>query len=411
MKKRSNEAPRRAVVGRRLAFVLVAYAFAVTMLGTTLPTPLYPIYRAEMGFSELIVTVIFAVYAAGVIAALVLAGGWSDRLGRRRMLLAGIAFSAASAVAFLIGGSLLSLAALLIGRVLSGLSAGIFTGTATVAVVELAPPDRRSRAALVATAANIGGLGLGPVLAGMLAQYVTLPLLLPFVVHLGLLVVATAGVFVAPETVEVDNGMPLRQRLRPQRLQVPAEVREVFVPAAIAGFAGFMVSGLFTAVAPAFLAQILGLKNHALAGLVVFTFFAASIVGQLALGRVSRPRALPIGCVMLILGVGLVGAGIGTASLILLLGGAVVAGFGQGLSFRAGLASVTDYSPSDRRGEVTSTLFTVLYVAISIPVIGIGVAGQFFGLVTAGLAFAAIVAVLSGISLAILLKRTKPSVG
>ena len=46
---------RRAVVGRRLAFALVAYAFAVTMLGTTLPTPLYPIYQARMGFSELIV--------------------------------------------------------------------------------------------------------------------------------------------------------------------------------------------------------------------------------------------------------------------------------------------------------------------------------------------------------------------
>ncbi len=330
MTQRSNELRRRAAVGRRLAFVLVAYAFTVTMLGTTLPTPLYPIYRVEMGFSELIVTVIFAVYAAGVISALVLAGGWSDRVGRRPMLLLGIACSAASAFAFLIGGGLLSLAALLAGRVLSGLSAGIFTGTATVAVVELAPPERKDRAALVATAANMGGLGLGPVLAGVLAQYVALPLLLPFIVHLGLLVAATIGVMVVPETVDVTRRMPLRQRLRPQRLRVPAEVRGVFVPAAISGFAGFMVLGLFTAVAPAFLAQVLGLTNHALAGLVVFTLFAASTAGQLALERVSRQRALPIGCVMLILGVGLVGVGIGAASLILFLAGAVVAGLGQG---------------------------------------------------------------------------------
>jgi MFS family permease len=394
---------RRAVVGRRLAFALVAYAFAVTMLGTTLPTPLYPIYQARMGFSELIVTVIFAVYAAGVIAALVLVGSWSDRVGRRPMLLAGLALSAASAVTFLIGGGLLSLPALLIGRVVSGLSAGIFSGTATVAVVELAPPECRGRATLIATAANMGGLGLGPVLAGVLAQYAALPLLVPFIAHLVLLAVATAGVVLSPETVEVAH----RARLRPQRLRVPAEARGVFVPAAIAGFAGFMV--LFTAVAPAFLAQVLGLSNHALAGLVVFAVFAASTAGQLALERVPQRRALPIGCLILIVGVGLVGAGVSTASLILLLAGAVVAGLGQGLGFRAGLASVSAHSPSDRRGEVTSSLFAILYVAISIPVIGVGVAAQGFGLVPATLAFAAIVATLSGVALAILLRRAKPS--
>jgi MFS family permease len=107
----------------------------------------------------------------------------------------------------------------------------------------------------------------------------------------------------------------------------------VFVPAAIAGFAGFMVLGLFTAVAPAFLAQVLGLSNHALAGLVVFAVFAASTAGQLALERVPQRRALPIGCLILIVGVGLVGAGVSSASLILLLAGAVVAGLGQGLGF------------------------------------------------------------------------------
>lgn len=392
-------------MSRQLAFALVAYAFAVTMLGTTLPTPLYPIYQARMGFSELIVTVIFAVYAAGVIAALVLVGSWSDRLGRRPMLLAGLALSAASAVAFIIGGGFLSLSALLIGRVVSGLSAGIFTGTASVAVVELAPQERRGHATLIATAANMGGLGLGPVLAGVLAQYAVLPLVVPFIAHLVLLGIATAGVVLAPETVEVTQ----QARLRPQRLQVPAEVRAVFVPAAIGGFAGFMVLGLFTAVAPAFLAQVLALSNHALAGLVVFAVFVASTAGQLALERVPQRRALPIGCLILIVGVGLVGAGVGTASLIVLLAGAVVAGFGQGLGFRAGLASVTTHSPSDRRGEVTSSLFTILYVAISIPVIGVGVAAQRFGLVPATLAFAAIVATLSGVALAILLRRAKPS--
>src|SRR2546421_9691812 len=121
----------------QLAFVGAAYAFAVTMLGTTLPTPLYPLYQRRFGFSELMITVIFATYTAGVICALLLLGGLSDEIGRRPMLGLGLAFSALSAVAFLLANGL---GLLLVGRVLSGLSAGAFTGTATPARVELAAP-------------------------------------------------------------------------------------------------------------------------------------------------------------------------------------------------------------------------------------------------------------------------------
>lgn len=389
---------------RRFAFGLVSYAFAVTMLGTTLPTPLYPLYRAQLGFSELLVTVIFAMYAVGVIAALLLLGGMSDQVGRRRMLLAGIALSAASAVTFLVGGGV---AVLLLGRVLSGLSAGIFTGTATVTVVELAAPSRRSWATLVATAANMGGLGCGPLLAGLLAQYAPLPLRLCFIVDLVLLVVAAAGVIATPETVET----PGRMRFRPQRLRVPAQVRGVFVPAAMAGFAGFAVLGLFTAVAPAFLGQILGLPDHALTGAVVFVLFASSTAGQLMLDRVPPRWAPPAGCLTLVVGVGLVAGGIGAPSLMLLILGAVVAGLGQGLSFRAGLAAVTAAGPAQRRGEVASSFFVVLYVAISIPVIGVGLAAAAFGLPTAGIGFAIAVAVLALLAVLGLLRRPAVTAG
>ena len=160
-------------MSRRRAFVCVAFAFAVAMLGTTLPTPLYPIYREEFDFSNLTITVIFALYAAGVIAALLLFGNLSDAIGRRRALLPGLALSAASAVVFLLADGL---PLLFTGRILSGLSAGIFTGTATATLVDLAPAGETQRATLVATVVNIGGLGLGPLLAGVLAQYAADPL-------------------------------------------------------------------------------------------------------------------------------------------------------------------------------------------------------------------------------------------
>ncbi|GHO84749.1 putative multi-drug efflux transporter [Dictyobacter formicarum] len=388
----------KAPVGRHPGFVLVSYAFAVTMMGTTLPTPLYPIYQQGIGFSSLLVTVIFATYAVGVIAALLLFGQLSDEIGRRWVLLAGLLLSAASALAFLFAGDL---TLLFVGRMLSGLSAGIFTGTATAALVDLAPQEEQRKATLIAAGVNMGGLGLGPLLSGVLAQYAVQPLRLVFIINLILLVLAIAGILMIPEPVEVKTNV----RLRLQRLRVPAQVRATFIHAAIPGFVGFAVLGLFTAVAPEFLNQTLHIPNHALTGLVVFAVFASSTVGQLLLERFPQRLTLPAGCIGLIIGLVLVASGLQAHSLALLVTGAVVAGLGQGLSFRAGLAEINARSPSTQRGEIASSFFVVLYVAISIPIIGVGMAAQIFGLQVAGIAFSAIMAILALIALIILVTR------
>lgn len=385
----------------RLAFCGVAFAFLVVMLSATLPTPLYPIWQQRYGFSQLIITCIFAAYAVGVIGALVLAGSWSDQLGRRRMLAAGLGFAALSAVLFLLFNGL---GGFIAARVVSGVSAGIFTGTATAAVVELAPPVWRGLATFVATACNMLGLGLGPLVAGLLVQYAPWPVHLPFVVDLVLLAIGGAGVWYAPETVR----LPQRACLRPQRLGLPASVRHVFVPAVIAGFAGFAVLGLFTALVPALMGQVLGYSNLAVVGAVVFLLFAASTAGQLVQGKVPEAARLPLGCAILAAGAGLLGVAIGLASLIWLLAGAVVAGAGQGLSFRAGMGLVAAASPTEQRGGVISTFFVVLYIAISVPIIGVGFAASLLGLSTAGILFSAVVAVL-GLAALLSLRWVRPA--
>jgi MFS family permease len=386
-------APRRRTVARPLAFWLVAVAFAVTMFGTTLPTPLYVLYQQELGFSEDMLTVIFAVYAAGVLAALLLFGRASDQLGRRRVLLVGLACAALSSVAFLFDQGL---ALLLVGRVLSGLSAGIFTGTATAALVDLAGTGQGRRATLVATVSNIGALGLGPLVAGFLAQFAPLPLRVPFWVDLGLVLLAVLAVRLMPETVDV----PEHPRLRISRPDLPPEVRPAFVRAATAGFAGFAVLGLFAAVAPSFLLDLLHEPGHVLSGAVVFTLFAASALGQVALAERLGQRALAVGCVALIAGMGLLVAGLAATSLAFVIAAAVVAGLGQGLCMRAGLGAVNSRAPAERRAGVASTFFIVMYVGISLPVIGVGIAATGLGLQTAGIACSIAVAAIATIALA-----------
>ena len=378
---------------------LAGFAFLVTMLGTTLPTPLYPALEHRFGFGELTTTVVFAVYPLGVTAALLACGRWSDQLGRRPMLLAGLACSAASAVLFLLHGSMAGVYA---GRVLSGFSAGIFTGTATATLVDLADSDGSSgeSAGLVAAAVNMGGLGLGPLLAGVLVQWFPSPLTLSFLVDLVLLAVAGAGVLLLPETVQRAP----RPRLRPQRIHVPTEVRPVFVRAAIAGFAGFAVMGLFTAVSPAFLGQVLHHTSPALVGLVVFSVFFASVLGQVASVRMPTGLSLSLGCCLLIAGMVVLASSLLAASLALLVVGGVVAGVGQGLSFRAGLGSVGEASPADQRGAISSAFFVALYVGIALPVVGFGVLSTSVGLVPAGVAFSAMVGVLAAVVLVLLLR-------
>lgn len=375
-----------------------ACVFAVCMVGTTLPTPLYGLYRQEIGFSSLMVTVIFAVYALGVIGALVLAGGISDVVGRRPVLLIGLGLSGASALCFVLQDGLPLLFA---GRLLSGFSAGLFTGAATVAIVELAPLGSRERAGFLATAANMGGLGCGPLLAGVLAHYAPWPLHLTYLVDLVLVAAASVTALFLPETAP-ERGTPT-SALRPRMPRVPTAIRSRFVPAALAGFAGFALLGLFTSVSPSFMSGTLGVHNLAVSGLVVFVVFAASTVGQLSLEAVGVRRALPAGCAILVAGMALIAASLTTGSLALLVAGAVVGGFGQGLAFRAGLTTVTQAAPPDRRGEVTSAFFVVAYLGISLPVVGVGALALSVGLRDAGLVFAAFMGLLAaGIGVVVL---------
>ncbi|MCP3811905.1 MFS transporter, partial [Mycobacteriaceae bacterium Msp059] len=333
----------------RFSFALLAYAFLAIMLGTTLPTPMYALYADRMLF------------------ALLVFGRWSDAVGRRPILLASVVAALASAGVFLVADSV---PVLLIGRVLSGISAGLFTGSGTAAVIEAAPPAWRSRAAAVASQR-----------IGLLAMNLE-PLLLPFIVHIVLAVLAGVAVLIVPETSSRAGGIRL------QRLSVPIEVRRVFIIAALAAFAGFTVTGLYTAVAPSFLSNVIGITNHAVAGAMAFSIFAASALAQIFATRIPPQRAVAVGCAILVFGMIILAVALYFSSLPGLIAAAVVSGAGQGISFSRGLAAVAEQTPAERRAEVSSTYFVVAYVALSIPVVGVGFAAQDWGLCTAGITFA-----------------------
>jgi hypothetical protein len=374
--------------GHRAGFWLVGLVFLLTMAFSAVPAPLYVLYAARDGFGPLMVTVIFAAYAAGVIASLFLAGHLSDWLGRRRM--------AATAVAVN-----------LVAGVISGISIGMLTATATAYLSELDAAGHgglaRRRAEITATAANLGGLGFGPLVAGFLAQYVADPLQVPYLVFEAFMLIGLAVLALVPETVPRP---PARPAYRPQRVSVPADQRPLFFAAGAAAAAGFALLGLFTSLAPGFIAGTLHDPSHALAGAATFAVFGAAAVAQVVLARASLRRQLAIGMGVLLLGLVLITAAVWAASLALLLAGGVLAGSGVGALFKGSVSTVLGIAPPGARGETLAGLFLAAYLGLAVPVVALGVATELLSARTAVSGFAAVLAAAAALVSRPLLRRS-----
>jgi MFS family permease len=391
----------------RYGFWVVAYAFAVTMAFSAVPAPLYVLYQARDHFGSFLVTVIFVAYAAGVVVSLFLAGHLSDWFGRRPVLVIAVVINMASGAAFLLWPSL---PGLIVGRLVSGISIGMLTATATAALSELhasaRPGARPARAQMVSAAANLGGLGLGPLLAGLLAQYAPAPLQLPYLVSEALMLLAVIALAAIPETAARPDPRP---RYRPQRVSVPAAHRPLFFAAGLASAVDFALFGLFTSLAPGFLAGTLHDHSHALAGAVAFVVFGAAALAQIAASRMTLAQQLRFGLPAVAAGLVLVVVAVWLPSLPLLLAGGVLAGAGAGASFRGSIATVSSIAPPQARGEVLAGLFLAAYAGLAVPVLGLGVATQLLSTRVAVLGFAAaLILVVAAVSRRLLGTGSRP---
>jgi MFS family permease len=235
-----------------------------------------------------------------------------------------------------------------------------------------------------------GAVGLGPLLAGLLAEYAGWKTHLVFVVYLALLLLAIAAVLLVPETVEPRR----RPTLRVQRLAVPVEIRAQFISPALAMFAAFAVVGLFVSLVPSFLGGELHERNHAAAGIVVFTLFACATAAQLVLHRLMSRRAMTIGIGWLLAGLALLLLGLSLEELSVFVVATILCGIGIGLVIMGALATVNRIAPPEHRGETLSSLFVAAYLGLSIPAIGVGIASEPAGFFRSTLVCAIGVAVL-----------------
>ncbi|MFZ0214989.1 MAG: MFS transporter [Candidatus Dormiibacterota bacterium] len=389
------------------AFWLVAVTFAAAMAFSTVPSPLYALYQAQDHFSAFTVTIVFAVYAVGVVASLLLAGHVSDWVGRKRVLISAIALEVLAAVVFAVWPQV---AGLLVARFVTGLGVGMLTATATAYLHDLhrltRPGQGTGRFEIVSSAANIGGLGLGPLLAGALAQFAPEPLLTPYVLFAIALLLSVIAISVSPETVVPP---PERPRYRPQRISVGQGAHTRYLAAAGAAFSAFAIYGLFTSLAAGFVEGTLGVSNHLVIGAVIFVMFAASALAQIASGWLPPGSRLAVGIVAEALGLVVLALGMEGASLVLFLIGAAIAGLGAGVLFKTAIGTVSRLATERTRGESLAGLFLIAYLGLIGPVVGLGVATQFLPELTALLWFTgALLAVLVAVAVVARIGSRRP---
>jgi len=387
--------------GRSLVgFWVVVFAFTTIMAFTTVPTPLWSLFAQRDRFSSFTVTIVFGVYALAVALSLFLAGHLSDWDGRRRVLMPALALQIVAGAVFLLWPSL---PGLLVARVVSGLGIGAVAATAMAWLSELHGKSGR-RAQVIATGANLGGLGLGGLIAGALVQWAGSPLRVPFIVFSALLVLAWVALLAAPETRRRPSPRP---RYRPQRVAVPAGARESFFAAALGAAIAFAVFGLLTSLAPTFLAQTLHERSHLLAGAMSFAVFATAALAQTL--TASRPThqllagAIPAalaGLALLTVAVWLPSPSFGV-----FLAGDIVVGTGCGLMFKGAISTVSEISTPDHRAEALAGVYLASYLGLAGPVIGLGALTQIASTRVSLLAFTGLLAVGILIATPVLLER------
>jgi len=156
----------------RSGFGAAAFAFLIVMAVATLPSPLYGLYRTRDHLSALTITVVFAIFAGSTIAVLQRDSSIAARIGRRGTMLVAVA---TMMVAVGVLAAWKDLPGLLIGRLVTGVSVGLAAGTAITYLIELRlradPKASPVRARTIGTSVTVGALGVGPLIAGCLAQW------------------------------------------------------------------------------------------------------------------------------------------------------------------------------------------------------------------------------------------------
>jgi MFS family permease len=360
----------------RAGFWAAASVAGLALWASAAPTVVYPLYAAEWQLQPSVTTAIFAIYPLVLVPVLIVFGNLSDVIGRRAVILMGLAALTGGSVAF---GLAPDLTWVFIGRALMGVGVGLSLSPATAAMVEFGGRDGARRASSATTAATATGLALATIVGGALVQYAPAPVHLSFWVLTAVTVLVGGLVFALPRHTRDEAAGPWRPRLP----RMPREERAAFTAGTLGISAAYAMGAIFLALG-AQIARDLVRSDNAFVNGAIISISAVTIGVVAVLARPLRPRvAVTLGPVLALVGLGLlIVAGL-DHSLAAFIASSLVAGAGYSLMFSGGLGLVTSSAPAHHRAAVISAAYVVGYLAQAVAALGLGVLAT-----TSGLQFA-----------------------
>lgn len=363
---------------------------ALCLWASGAPSVLYPVYAAEWHLPAVVTTSVFGTYPLALLVTLLVFGGVSDAIGRRRAILVGVALITVAAAAFAFAPNV---GFLFLGRVLQGVGTGFALSAASASLVENSVFRNPRIASSLTTVSTSGGLTLSLVLTGVFAQHLPLPLVLSFVVLFVLGAVAFALVWLTPDDA------PAGARWTPRPLRLAPGIRLPFAAATLSVAIAFAVGAMFLSLGAQMARQFTGTNDLAVIGLLLGVSTVVIMVVALLIGRVPALVSITAGAGVSLVGLGIMAAAASTGSMTLFLLWCVVGGAGYSLAFTGGLALVNRAAPAHHRGGTLSLVYLFSYLGQTLTAIGAGALATAVGLATAVDVMAPIIAALCAAAL------------
>ena len=369
------------------AFAGAGLGFSALYLAAGAPSPLFVLYQQQWGFPTEVLTIAFAVYALGLLLALLTTGSLSDHLGRRPVLVAALGVELVAMLAFLVADDI---GWVIVARAVQGLATGAATSAYTAALVELAPAGRERLGAVIAGTAPAGGLGLGALLTGAAIEWSGRPSVLVFGVLAVVMVLAAIAIVLSAETAARRPGAAAT--LVP-RVSIPRAARGEFAAAVPVHLSAWMLAGLYIGLVPTVLHGIFGRHDGLLDGVTVFVEpGVAALAGLVLAARLSPRRTTVLGGIAVLGGAAIFLAGVALDLLPLLWVAGVVGGVGFGGSFSGALRTISPLARPDERAGLFAGVYLVAYLAFGVPAVVAGFLVGPLGLLATTIAYSAVIA-------------------
>ena len=373
--------PRLRTLPPTVAFTGAGLAFAALYLAAGAPTPLLVVFERQWGFPASVLTIAFAAYALGLLAALLVVGSLSDYLGRRPVLAVALLVELAAMLTFVFAPNI---GWVITARVVQGIATGAASSAFTASIVELAPARHKKFGAVISSVAPAGGLGLGALLTGAAVQFTRDANLIVFGALAVIMALGTAVTVLSTETVTPRPGA--RRALVPH-VTVPRTARREFTAAVPVHLGSWMLAGLFMGLVPTIIRDIFGIDSGLLNGATAFVEPAAAAVAGFFLGRLTPRSTTQVGGIAVLAGTAIIVGGVAFGVLPLLWVGGIVGGVGFGASFSGALRTIAPLAAPHQRAGLFAAVFLVAYLAFGVPSIVAGLLVGVIGLLGTVLAY------------------------